>query len=495
MGLEKLNDRQQVNKISIFCQCFILATLTLAYFVEVLKGSRTIVYFIGCIILMWVPVAVELMLYKKKKDHNAIMRIMGYSYGFAYMFLLFTSDYLLTFCYVMPMMLVLAGYNDYKFASRTSVIIVLINIGRIIQFSMTREITEQNIVDMEIQIAVIIMMAVFVVVITKINTKLTANKLSLINKEKEQLSELLEQVLNASNHVTDGISQVSAYLTELNLSVISTKQSMQDVSNGTGDTAKSVQIQMVKTEEIQEQIKKVIGSNSTIQENVDSTKQAIAQGNENIQRMIEQVNHSEQSEQAVVQRMQVLSDQAKEMNSILEIIRKVASQTSLLALNASIEAARAGEAGKGFSVVATEISNLSSQTQGAVGNIGTMIVNITNEINEMVSAVGNLVENNQKQHHSANETAEHFKMITEKSLNIKTAAELLQRVTENLGTANSEIVESIQTISAVTEEVSAHASTTTEGSEKNAEIVENLRNLVIKISKEADTLKKIQAGS
>ena len=63
---------------------------------------------------------------------------------------------------------------------------------------------------------------------------------------------------------------------------------MQDVSNGTGDTAKSVQIQMVKTEEIQEQIKKVIGSNSTIQENVDSTKQAIAQGNENIQRMIEQ---------------------------------------------------------------------------------------------------------------------------------------------------------------------------------------------------------------
>ena len=57
------------------------------------------------------------------------------------------------------------------------------------------------------------------------------------------------------------------------------------------------------------------------------------------------------------------------MQSITQLINDVASQTSLLALNASIEAARAGEAGKGFAVVASEISNLAAKTKEATVNI------------------------------------------------------------------------------------------------------------------------------
>lgn len=65
------------------------------------------------------------------------------------------------------------------------------------------------------------------------------------------------------------------------------------------------------------------------------------------------------------------------MHSIIELIDNITTQTSLLALNASIEAARAGEAGRGFSVVASEISNLATQTQDATVDITTLIENIS----------------------------------------------------------------------------------------------------------------------
>ena len=65
------------------------------------------------------------------------------------------------------------------------------------------------------------------------------------------------------------------------------------------------------------------------------------------------------------------------MQSIIDVINNITTQTSLLALNASIEAARAGEAGRGFSVVAGEISNLANQTTSATENITELINNVS----------------------------------------------------------------------------------------------------------------------
>ncbi|PJI08756.1 MULTISPECIES: heme NO-binding domain-containing protein [Clostridium] len=82
-----------------------------------------------------------------------------------------------------------------------------------------------------------------------------------------------------------------------------------------------------------------------------------------------------------------LSNQAKDITSIVSMVSEISEQTNLLALNASIEAARAGEAGKGFSVVAEEVKKLAEQTKNAVQSINTNLEQFVVNINDLVMRI------------------------------------------------------------------------------------------------------------
>lgn len=192
-----------------------------------------------------------------------------------------------------------------------------------------------------------------------------------------------------------------------------------------------------------------------------------------------------------VQEVEGLKGSTEQMESIVALIKSVASQTSLLAFNASIEAARAGEAGRGFAVVAQEISNLAGQTQKATGNISSLIEGISNEIGSVVGVIHSLVESNNMQIESAQVTSESFDKIVDSVSRIRTNSGELSEIVESLAAANDEIVESNRTISAITEEVSSHSTATCTATENNQCTVREVQDLVAGMTSTADRLQNI----
>ena len=257
-----------------------------------------------------------------------------------------------------------------------------------------------------------------------------------------------------------------------------TKSSMEEVAQGTGETVESIQLQMEKTEQIQNTIKRVQYSSDTIHQNMDETQRELAQSQRNINDLIEQVQISNEANADVSRELEELYTYTNQMQSIVQMINDVTEQTSLLALNASIEAARAGEAGKGFAVVASEISALATQTQQATVNITNLINNISTELSQVVEVIHQMMKNVEVQNQATGNTARSFEQIAVCIEKVGNESRSLAHLVVELSDANSEIIRGIETISAATEEVTAHSSETLEASEENNNITNEVSGIV-----------------
>jgi len=91
-------------------------------------------------------------------------------------------------------------------------------------------------------------------------------------------------------------------------------------------------------------------------------------------------------------RVSILSESAKHISEIIELINSIAEQTNLLALNATIEAARAGDAGKGFAVVAQEVKALAEQTSNATGDIARQVAAVQSATEDSVTAISEITQ-------------------------------------------------------------------------------------------------------
>lgn len=484
-----ISEKAMANRLVTICQIVVSTVLTLAYILEIVKGTKGVGYSLLLIGLVIIPAVGGAVIYRTKPESVAIRYIIAIGYGLFYTVALFTAGNVLMFSYVLPMLVAVSVYQDKGYSLKIAVVVIVENAVAIAIALVKNGMSVESLAFYEIQMAVVIMITLFAYLTAKVMESINQKKMQEISGAKSQSDDLLNHVLSTSQSMEQMIAAMSDKVNQLGVSIGNTKTAMEELSGGATDTAEAVQNQLSQTEAIQAKVEQVKNVSDSIAVSMGDTERAIQVGNSNIKELVRQVALTEKTNSEVANELRTLREYMEKMYSIIEIINNITSETSLLSLNASIEAARAGEAGRGFAVVASEISGLANQTQEATVNIEELIRNVSSELEKVVESIEGMIHQVDQQNISVNETAGSFQTIEHNTASIGRHSKSLTVIVDELEGANAEIMESIQTISAISQQVAAHTNTTTTTCEENestvAEIIcqsDELKEMAEKLS-------------
>ena len=480
---------QSKNKTALIGITIMNVVLALAYLLEVFKDARSIGSYCVIAALCLGPAIAGIVMYCLNKQSALIRYVCGFGFALLYAYIMFTSTTDLVFCYIIVFFVILIVYMDFNLLGVLSAYAMIVNIALLVKKAIEGNLKGVVLTNAEISLACLIMTGVF--------TVMSIYKISQINKanvgkaaaEKEQSEALLNTTLSVADSMTGNIEGAVSETDSLKEAIELTQQAMTNLADGTNEAVEAIEAQKLSTMKINEYIKGVEDSVSSIVKEITEAEENLEAGNVIMNDLLKQVKVSEESNALVAEKMEGLKEYAGKMQDIMGLIRNVANQTSMLALNASIEAARAGEAGKGFAVVATEISSLSTQTNSATGDIDQLIDNIVKSVEEVTQAMEKLVEGSELQNQYVNNTAASFEKIHKSTQGISCQVSQLQEAVEIVTEENDQVEKQIEHVAHTMEEVTSSADETLENCNTNLDSITKVVALMDSLKDDAAKLK------
>ena len=485
MGSEKVT---KINKFVIISMWIMVGFTGVFGAVDFFIKENTIIYAVSAIVLGIIGSVAATIVYKKKSDSSVIRHMAFSGVAVMYIIIIYTTRNMLSFLYVAPVLCLLTLYEDKKFVITNSIGVIIINVINILKLYMKGEISTRNIDTIIIQMIVIVGIAIYNYACASFIRSRNQENMAIIANDKAEVVIKFKKVFDSVEIMKEDIGLIANKVDEFKSLEGHIKESISEVKLGTENTVSEVEKQIVESEEIQVRVKDVKEIAQKINLGMEQTEENVGQGKIEMQDLLEKSNESQSKNLEAYSELNKLKNYAEKMNSIVEIIQSITSQTSMLSLNASIEAARAGEAGKGFAVVALEISNLANQTEEATVNISDLIQNISGALNGVVTTINQVVEESKVQNQSALETSRKFDSILDSVDETNKLSDKLNQCVITLEKSNDKIQQSVQTISSVTEETTALSNETYMSSEKNVEILDNVNGLVQELNQKAREL-------
>lgn len=295
----------------------------------------------------------------------------------------------------------------------------------------------------------------------------------------------LKDIYEMSVALQHFISKLKKQVTLITNSAVKLSSSADHVSQITDKTNKGISRQQSETDMVATAINEMSATSLEVAGNAaDAAQSANAADNESqkgisvVEQTISSINGLATEVENASQVIKQLEDDTDKIGSILDVIRGIAEQTNLLALNAAIEAARAGEQGRGFAVVADEVRTLASRTQESTQEIQAMIEALQKGARHAVSAM----EANQTR---ATETVEHANETSESLHSISSAVNIIKDMNAQIATASEEqtavseeINKNVVSITQVANESLEGSKKTMQSSEKMSELAHDLKTAV-----------------
>jgi len=259
------------------------------------------------------------------------------------------------------------------------------------------------------------------------------------------------------------------------------KQAFQEVAIGASTQAetmsKSVELLGTIEHSIDDLIQQITTASGSVGESLGVSKISV----EKIQTFAESMNTMNQIVQESGRVIRDLSEQTTQINEIVEVITGIASQTSLLALNANIEAARAGEHGRGFTVVANEVLKLAEQSQSSAGRIQ----NILKEFSNKTLKVEQQVAKGESVQGECNQ------MLMDVLSNVNNLGEFIKSIDSLMKNIVDRQVEFQQNTSKIVQEVSHAASVTEQTSAATEQVLASVEEETTRIQHSVEALSSV----
>ncbi|WP_429135921.1 methyl-accepting chemotaxis protein [Aeromonas veronii] len=204
----------------------------------------------------------------------------------------------------------------------------------------------------------------------------------------------------------------------------------------------------------------------------------VGQGEDVVERTIKAIDHINREVLRTADTIGQLEQQCSQIGGVISVIRGIAEQTNLLALNAAIEAARAGEQGRGFAVVADEVRSLANRTQGATVEIQQMIEQLQSGARASVTAMSAASHEAQEGVGLAQEAKQAFGAITEKVDRMVDTNAIIASAIKQQGAVVNEIERNVVRISDGSDEALQVANTARDAARQIHQLTEQLRAMV-----------------
>lgn len=276
--------------------------------------------------------------------------------------------------------------------------------------------------------------------------------------------ELIRQVKFAVDKLRDSASHLAVVAEQTRDGVKHQKIETELVATSMNEMSNTVQ-------EVAQNAIRTAQSASEANDQVSSGKATVEATIMQISELAEEVEHSA----SVIERLKA---ESINIGGVLDVIRNIAEQTNLLALNAAIEAARAGEQGRGFAVVADEVRTLANRTHESTQEIEAMIGNLQSGAQEAVRVMATSRERTHETVRAGNDAGELLESVVHSVATIRDMNHHVAGATEEQSRVTDEINQGVIKIHKVAEEASAGADQTAQASAELANLGEALQQLV-----------------
>ena len=259
---------------------------------------------------------------------------------------------------------------------------------------------------------------------------------------------LLEDFQAVVRRMKDAGTHVSRAAGELSHSVVRLSTAVDQQNESTSSMASSI-------EEMAVSITHVADSSTSAKTIAQESLANADQGGEVIAQAAREMADMAQTVQGSSRSMEALNQRTDEIGNIVGVIKEIADQTNLLALNAAIEAARAGEQGRGFAVVADEVRKLAERTTSSTQQIAEVITAIQAETHSAVADMHRVVSQVAANAEGAHQAGESIRLIREGSLRVVNVSTDIASALAEQSAASELIAKQVEVISSKSEENTA----------------------------------------